>query len=194
MNNNLDFTEMSEGIKTFLEEASASLRYIADEYQKTLITIREGYKTPRKEIQFVTHDNMGHYYADLYGDAQGRGDWIDLRSAEDIELHAGQFYLISLGISMQLPEGYEALVVPRSSTFKNWGILQTNSVGVIDEDYCGTDDIWRFPCFATRESNISKGDRICQFRIFKHQPPLAMNMRAKLEGDNRGGFGSTGVK
>lgn len=121
-------------------------------------------------------------------------DWIDLRAAEDVELFEGDFKLISLGVSMKLPEGYEAHVVPRSSTFKNWGVLQSNSAGIIDESYCGSQDIWKFPAYATRHTTIHKNDRICQFRIVKKQPKIEFDVVNKLEDTNRGGFGSTGVK
>lgn len=122
----------------------------------------------------------------------GKSDWIDLRSAEDVELKAGEFKLISLGVSIRLPEGYEAHIVPRSSTFKTWGIIQTNSMGIIDESYCGDNDIWRMPVYATRDSKINKNDRICQFRIVKHQPIIKFEEVAYLSEINRGGFGSTG--
>ena len=122
----------------------------------------------------------------------GKSDWIDLRAAEDVELKQGYFRLISLGISMQLPKGYEAHVVPRSSTFKTWGIIQTNSMGVIDESYCGDNDIWRMPVYATRDTVIHKNDRICQFRIINNQPKIEFEEVEHLEGVDRGGFGSTG--
>ena len=122
----------------------------------------------------------------------GKSDWIDLRAAEDVELKAGEFKLISLGVSMELPKGYEAHVVPRSSTFKTWGILQTNSMAVIDESYCGDNDIWRYPVYATRDTVIHKNDRICQFRIEKHQPTIKFEEVQHLEGEERGGFGSSG--
>ena len=122
----------------------------------------------------------------------GKSDWIDLRAAEDVELKAGEFKLISLGVSMELPKGYEAHVVPRSSTFKTWGILQTNSMAVIDESYCGDNDIWRYPVYATRDTVIHKNDRICQFRIEKHQPTIKFDEVEHLEGEEREGFGSTG--
>ena len=122
----------------------------------------------------------------------GKSDWIDLRAAEDVELKAGEFKLISLGVSMELPKGYEAHVVPRSSTFKTWGILQTNSMAVIDESYCGDNDIWRYPVYATRDTVIHKNDRICQFRIEKHQPVIKFKEVEHLEGEERGGFGSSG--
>ena len=124
----------------------------------------------------------------------GKSDWIDLRAAEDVELKAGEFKLISLGVSMELPEGYEAHVVPRSSTFKTWGILQTNSMAVIDESYCGDNDIWRYPVYATRDTVIHKNDRICQFRIMEHQPTVEFEEVDKLEGSDRGGFGITGKR
>jgi dUTP pyrophosphatase len=100
------------------------------------------------------------------------GDWIDLRAAEDVEIKAGEFKLINLGVSMKLPDDYEAHIVPRSSTFKNWGILQTNHMGVIDNSYSGNNDIWRFPALATRDTEIKTNDRICQFRIVKRQPEI----------------------
>lgn len=124
----------------------------------------------------------------------GKSDWIDLRAAEDIEMKAGEFKLIPLGIAMQLPKGYEAHVVPRSSTFKNFGIIQTNHCGIIDETYCGPNDWWFMPAYALRDTRIAKNDRICQFRIEKHQPELAFEEVDRLEGADRGGIGSTGTK
>ena len=121
------------------------------------------------------------------------GDWIDLRSAEDVDMNPGEFKIISLGVSMKLPEGYEAHVVPRSSTFKKWGILQANSFGVIDNSYSGDNDIWGFPAIAMRKTHIHKGDRICQFRIMKKQPEFEMISVDHLDGPSRGGFGSTGT-
>ena len=123
----------------------------------------------------------------------GKSDWIDLRAAEDVELKAGEFKLISLGVSMELPKGYEAHIVPRSSTFKTWGILQTNSMAVIDESYCGDNDIWRYPVYATRDTVIHKNDRICQFRIEKHQPTIMFEEVDTLGNEDRNGFGTTGV-
>ncbi len=122
------------------------------------------------------------------------GDWIDLRAAETVSMMAGDYKLISLGISMKLPEGYEAHVVPRSSTFKKWGVLQTNSMGVIDNSYCGENDIWRFPALAMRDTVIEEGDRICQFRIVKKMDAVNFKTVEHMEDVNRGGFGSTGVK
>lgn len=121
------------------------------------------------------------------------GDWIDLRAAETVLLHKGDFALISLGVSMKLPDGYEAHVVPRSSTFKKWGVLQTNSMGIIDNSYSGTNDIWRFPALAVRDTVINKNDRICQFRIVKRQPTVEFEEMDTLEAVDRGGFGSTGA-
>ena len=124
----------------------------------------------------------------------GKSDWIDLRAAEEIELKAGEFKLIHLGVAMQLPEGYEAHIVPRSSTFKKWGIIQTNHCGIVDNSYCGPNDWWRMPVFALRDTKIEVNDRICQFRIQKNQPTLVFNEVEEMEADNRGGFGSTGTK
>ena len=122
----------------------------------------------------------------------GKSDWIDLRSAVDVELKAGEFKLIHLGIAMKLPEGYEAHVVPRSSTYKNFGIIQTNHCGIIDSSYCGPNDYWYMPAYALRDTVIHKNDRICQFRIEKNQPKLVFEEVKELSGATRGGIGSTG--
>ena len=120
------------------------------------------------------------------------GDWIDLRAAATIELSQFEYKLIPLGIGMKLPAGYEANVVPRSSTFKNFGILQTNSYAVIDESYCGNDDQWFFPALAMRDTVIHKGDRICQFRINKKMEQVEIIEVEELDEVSRGGLGSTG--
>ena len=125
---------------------------------------------------------------------ENKSDWIDLRAAEDVEMKQGEFRLISLGVAMELPAGYEAHMVPRSSTFKNFGIIQANSMGIIDGSYCGDNDIWRFPAIAMRDTQIHVGDRICQFRIMKNQPTLVFEEVEHLEGADRGGFGSTGTR
>ena len=124
----------------------------------------------------------------------GKSDWIDLRAAEEVEFKAGDFKLINLGVSMKLPEGYEAHIAPRSSTFKNYGLLQVNSVGVVDNSYSSDKDIWRMPVWATRDTVVHVNDRICQFRIVKNQPQIAFAEVEHLGGVERGGFGSTGKK
>ena len=120
------------------------------------------------------------------------GDWIDLRVAEDVSMKAGEFKLISLGVSIQLPDGYEALIVPRSSTFKNWGVLQTNHCGVIDNSYCGDNDIWMFPALATRDVFIEKNSRICQFRIQQKMQYVSFETVDNLGNPDRKGLGSSG--
>ena len=124
----------------------------------------------------------------------GKSDWIDLRAAEDITLKQGEFKLVPLGVAMQLPEGFEAHVVPRSSTFKNFGILQVNSMGVIDASYCGDNDQWFMPVLAMRDTEIHVGDRICQFRIMERMPQIVFTEVDALDDADRGGFGSTGVR
>ena len=123
-----------------------------------------------------------------------QGDWIDLRAAERVEMRQGEYRPISLGISMQLPKGYEAHILPRSSTFKKWGILLVNSMGVIDESYCGDGDVWYFLALATRDTVIEKGDRICQFRITQKMPETELETVELLSAPDRGGIGSTGEK
>lgn len=124
----------------------------------------------------------------------GKSDWIDLRSAEHVILKKGEFRLIKLGVSMQLPEGYEAVIVPRSSTYKNFGIIQTNHMGVIDETYCGDSDMWMMPALAMRDTEININDRICQFRIQRHQPQITFEEVECLGNKDRGGIGSTGTR
>ena len=140
------------------------------------------------KIKYLNDDITRLEYID------GKSDWIDLRAAEEVELKAGEFKLIHLGVAMQLPEGYEAHIVPRSSTFKKWGIIQTNHCGIVDNSYCGPNDWWRMPVFALRDTKIEVNDRICQFRIQKNQPTLVFNEVEEMEAYNRGGFGSTGTK
>ena len=122
-----------------------------------------------------------------------KGDWIDLRSNENISLRKGDFVLIPLGVGMKLPDGYEAHLVPRSSTFKNWGIIQTNSVGIIDNSYSGDNDQWMMPVYATRDAFIQRNERIAQFRIVEKQPIIGFDEVEHLDDTDRGGFGSTGV-
>lgn len=121
-----------------------------------------------------------------------KSDWYDLRAGEDIEMHAGDFRLIKLGIGMILPNGYEAHICPRSSTFKNFGIIQANSIGIVDESYSGDNDQWLFPAIALRDTVIHKNDRICQFRIIEHQPEHTITTVEHLNSTDRGGIGTTG--
>ena len=121
----------------------------------------------------------------------GKSDWIDLAAAETVTLKKGEFKLIHLGVAMELPEGYEAHIAPRSSTYKNFKILETNSVGVVDRSYCGPNDWWKMAVYATEDTTINKGDRIAQFRIIENQPKLNF-VESELTGQDRGGFGSTG--
>ena len=123
---------------------------------------------------------------------EDKSDWYDLRAAEDVEMKAGDFKLIKLGVAMKLPQGYEAHMAPRSGTFKNYGIIQANHVAVIDNSYCGDNDQWMYPAIALRDTVIHKNDRICQFRIIEHQPPHTVTTVEHLGNIDRGGIGSTG--
>lgn len=122
----------------------------------------------------------------------GKSDWIDLRAAKEMDLKAGQYAMIPLGVAMKLPEGYEAHIVPRSSTYKNYGLIQTNHMGVVDESYCGDNDQWHMPVYAFRDTVVHVNDRICQFRIMEHQPKIVFEEVEALSAPDRGGFGSTG--
>lgn len=139
------------------------------------------------KIKYFTEDIDKLRYVD------GKSDWIDLRAAKTVEMKKGEFKLIPLGVAMALPKGYEAHIVPRSSTFKNFGIIQTNHMGVVDESYCGPNDQWFFPALAMRDTRISKNDRICQFRIMEHQPSIEFITNTLEDNIDRGGHGSTGV-
>ncbi|MBR3643224.1 MAG: deoxyuridine 5'-triphosphate nucleotidohydrolase [Parasporobacterium sp.] len=123
----------------------------------------------------------------------GKSDWIDLRASEDVEMKKGESRLIPLGIAVRLPKGYEAHIVPRSSTFKNFGIIQTNHMGIVDSSYCGDNDQWFYPAYAMRDTVIHANDRIAQFRIMRNQPRLIFEETDHLEEKDRGGFGSTGI-
>ncbi len=122
----------------------------------------------------------------------GKSDWIDLRASEEVSLKQGEFKLIPLGVAMELPKGYEAHIVPRSSTYKNFGIIQANHCGIVDGSYCGDNDMWKMPVIAMRDTVVHVNDRICQFRIMENQPKLCFEEVEHLEGADRGGFGSTG--
>ena len=122
-----------------------------------------------------------------------KSDWIDLRAAEDVVMNAGEFKLIPLGVAMELPKGYEAHIVPRSSTYKNFGVIQTNHTGIVDESYSGDNDQWFFPAYALRDTEIHVNDRICQFRIMEHQPKISFVETDHLGNEDRGGIGSTGI-
>ena len=135
------------------------------------------------------------YHADIEPIKQtDNGDWIDLRVAETVEMKQGEYKLISLGVSMELPKGYEAHVIPRSSTYKNFGIIQSNHLGLIDNSYNSDKDIWKFPAIAMRDTVISKGDRICQFRVATKQPRINFTIVESLNNAERGGFGSSGIQ
>lgn len=122
-----------------------------------------------------------------------KGDWIDLKSAEDVELKTGEFKLINLGVGMILPDSYEAHIVPRSSTFLKFGIIQANHCGIIDNSYSGNNDEWKFPAIALRNTKIHKNDRICQFRLMKKMEDVTLEEVEHLNERDRGGFGSTGT-
>lgn len=147
---------------------------------------------------FETIGNMPvlqiRYHKELFPNLQeveSHGNFIDISTAEEVTLRPGEFKLINLGISVKIPDGYWMQIVPRSSTFSKWGIIQTNSFGVIDTSYCGDNDIVKLPAYATREVCIPANTRICQFRLVKDNE-IAVVAVDKLEGPDRGGFGSTG--
>ncbi len=138
------------------------------------------------QIQYLNDEIKRLEYID------GKSDWIDLRSAEHVVMKKGEFRLIHLGVAMRLPEGYEAHILPRSSTYKNFGIIQSNHMGVVDESYAGPNDWWYMPAIALRDTEIKVNDRICQFRIMEHQPRIVFEERGRLTAPDRGGIGSTG--
>lgn len=164
-----------------------ALEYI--ELLEERIAIMEEVNTHTQEIFARYHDKDIEKLAMI-----PNGDWCDLRASGNYELKAGDFALISLGVSMKLPDGYEAHIAPRSSTFKKWGVIQTNGVGIVDNSYSGDDDVWLMPVYATRDTVIETGDRVCQFRIMKKMEPVKFTEVEHLDGANRSGFVSMGTK
>lgn len=164
--------------------------YISEELLELAFTSNE--VSNNKKIKIKYHEPI----TPLENINGANSDWIDLRCAEPngVDLKTGEFKLISLGVSMKLPDDYEAHIVPRSSTFKTWGLLQTNPHAVIDNSYCSDTDVWKYPVYATRDTHIDFNDRICQFRIVKKQPTIIFEKVDHLVGKSRGGFGSSGIK
>lgn len=181
--NNVEVTSLTDEEKKYIDNDILSTKEMYDKFINEVAIM----EVVSIEIRYTTNEIDRIKQFDL-------GNWIDLRLAQDVHLKANEFKLLSLGVAMKLPTGYEALVIPRSSTFKNYGILQANSIGLIDESYCGNGDIWKFPAYATREVYIPKNTRICQFRILKHQPYIMFTDVLELSDKDRGGFGSTGKK
>lgn len=171
---------------------SADLHQKSAEIDTSTFKIMPGYLEPTSVLIKVKYLVEGLTPLEYIG--EGVSDWVDLRLAEDVRLIKHQFALLPLGVAIELPRGYEAIMAPRSSTFKTWGILETNSIGIIDESYCGDSDMWRFAALATRDVEIPKDTRICQFRIIEHQPKLIFQTVEHLGNPNREGFGSTGHK
>lgn len=181
--NETNLWERDKTVEAYITSRKAGIRR-AEEPRRSERKVRE---METIKIQYLDDSIERLCYID------GKSDWIDLRSAQEVSLKAGEFKLVHLGVAMQLPAGYEAHIVPRSSTFKNFGVIQTNHMGVIDESYCGPEDWWYMPVYALRDTVIHKNDRICQFRLMRHQPEIVFE-EDRLVGSNRGGFGSTGVK
>lgn len=121
-----------------------------------------------------------------------KGDLIDCYAYETVELKKGESALINLGFACELPQGYEAHLYPRSSTFKNFKVLMTNSVGLIDSSFCGESDIWKMAVYAIEDTVIKAGERPCQFRIMECQPDIEFEEVDSLNNEERGGFGSSG--
>lgn len=183
----VELTELFELLKIKNKEGTLQDVKISVKYNEVdIITIRQIEQSAKETITISLKDGTPLPYQ-----AKG-GDWIDLCTKEDVTLKQGEFKLIDLGVAMKLPKGYEALVVPRSSTFIKYGIILTNSIGIIDETYCGNHDVWKFPALALRDTEIKACTRIAQFRIIKHQPDIRFYELENLPDKNRGGFGSTG--
>lgn len=149
----------------------------------------------RKEELKMKQIKIKYFYDDFFKlEKISKGDWIDLRASVNTRIEAGGFKLIPLGVAMELPEGYEAHIVPRGSTYKNFKVLQTNHMGVVDNSYKGDNDQWFFPAFALEDTFLKRGDRICQFRIVEKMPEIEFEEVVSLDNEDRGGHGSTGKK
>ena len=177
------FMEHQKHIRETKEKQSTTIRQL----QERMKLDNNAQQNKTIKIKYFS-DDIDHI------EVKENSDWIDLRCAEDISMCEGEFKLIPLGVAMQLPSGYEAHIVPRSSTFKNFGIIQTNHMGVIDESYCGDEDQWFMAAYALRDTEIRVNDRICQFRIVERQPQINFEEVDILGNENRGGHGSTGVR
>lgn len=173
-----------------------------------------------RELQDVNHNvidvDIKYHDPELTKVAElDNGDWIDLRCAEKrnsnygqrgIYLNMGQFAIISLGVSIKVPEEYEVWLAPRSSTFKNFKVIETNGIGIIDNSYCGDNDILKMPVYAMEDTFIPFDARIAQFRLIPRMhymmkdssgmpmySTIKFHEKAKLDGPDRGGLGSTGI-
>lgn len=166
--------------------------HLCNDCYHALRPISEGAKMPEQPATQTIRIRYLSEEIDKLDYIAGKSDWIDLRAAEEVELKEGDFKLIPLGIAMQLPKGYEAHMIPRSSTYKNFGVIQANHMGMFDESYCGDNDQWYFPAIAMRDTTIHVNDRICQFRIVEHQPQITFEAVDTLGNEDRGGFGTTG--
>lgn len=162
------------------------LKYVSDEVDVVYDKFKLGRETVNVKIKYHNEKDAAIMMPN--------SDWIDLRAAETVEMKQGEYRQISLGVSMQLPENFEAHVAPRSSTFKRWGIILVNGIGIIDNSFCGDNDVWSFPALAMRDTKIVEGERICQFRIVRKQPTVRLVEVQSLGNADRGGIGSTGVK
>ncbi len=176
----------------------AIISYSLKDFNEFSDTLKEFYMNMRSAIKIRYSDTN---FPTLQ--CNEKGDWIDLKCAEDYTLKAGDFALIDLGVAMKLPDEYEAWLAPRSGTFKKYGLIQTNSIGIIDNSYSGNNDIWRMPVYATRDTEIKKGERLCQFRLVKRMSCVFAGSETTnsilhiievehLDDTDRGGFGSTG--
>lgn len=181
---------------TVVEDSTSEVLSLID-LDKDLIVHKTGYSvlteenTPTLKVKFFDKD----IYPNGLSFIDNKSDWIDLRARKEIVFaDKGVYFPIPLGVAIELPKRYEAIVAPRSSLFKNHGLICTNSLGIIDESYCGDNDEWHFLCYSTRETKILAGERICQFRIIKHQPQFNIQVVDKLHNSDRKGLGSTGKK
>ena len=197
--NKADLTINSRGKRVTREKRLADIkrRYGEDssQYRNALELVTKYNKEEREILNMESKKIQIKYFSDriVKIDKISKGDWIDLRAAEDVVLKKGESKLLHLGVGMKLPAGYEAHLVPRSSTFKEFGIIQTNHMGIIDNSYCGNNDEWRYPVYALRDTEIHINDRICQFRIMENQPDIQFEVVDFLNDEDRNGFGSTGV-
>jgi len=196
INNNIS-TRLYREIKIFENEEDAyntTNKMLSDlESQGVTLPVQDIYYMVPEIPTIKVNYHHDKYPALIEMEKNPIGDFIDLRSAEDVKMTQGEYKVINLGISIQLPKGYHAEIVPRSSTYKNFGIIMSGSIGIIDESYCGDGDIWKFPAIAMRDTEIHANDRICQFRIVKNRN-INIEVVDKLGNENRGGIGSTGIK
>lgn len=206
----LKTTVSQETFKEYMNAQEASSLVDRYETEYTILYRRHGdtrifaaqiFDPDTNDWRYVIYDTiLIKYIGDTYEKAplcftggRGKSAWIDVRASKDTRVTMGETQIVPLGFAAQMPDGYEAILAPRSSSAKKFGFIQTNSIGVIDDSYCGDTDEWGLAIYGIKDGEIHKGDRIAQFRIQEKMPDVEFFAVSSLRHSDRGGFGSSGV-